>query len=239
MNIVDIIIIGVLIIGMFLGFIRGFFKQTVMFAGTILAVILAFVFKNPLSLMMYKNLPFFKFGGLFSGLTSLNILMYEVLAFIIALVIMSIVLAVIIKITGLIEKALKMTIILAVPSKLLGMAVGLVQSFVMVYVSLFIASLPIMNVPYLEDSKYAKLILNNTPFLSSITDGVTDTYEEVTEFINENKDTSIDANTKNRNIVEIMLKNKVTTTESIKLLVDKGKLDLDNIDELLNKYKEE
>ena len=239
MNIVDIVIIGVLIIGMFLGFIRGFFKQTVMFVGTILTVILAFVFKNPLSLMMYKNLPFFKFGGLFSGLTSLNILMYEALAFIIALVIMSIVLAVIIKLTGVIEKVLKMTIILAVPSKLLGMAVGLIQSFVVIYISLFIASLPIMNVPYLEDSKYTKLILNNTPFLSSITDGMTDTYEEITEFVNENKDTSIDAKTKNKNIVEIMLKNKVTTTESIKLLIDKGKLDIDNIDELLNKYKEE
>ena len=82
MNIVDIIIIVALLLGAISGFIRGFFKQTVMFVGTIIVVILSFILKNPLSLILYKNLPFFKFGGL----TSLNILMYEILAFIICLV---------------------------------------------------------------------------------------------------------------------------------------------------------
>ena len=81
MNIVDIIIIVALLLGAISGFIRGFFKQTVMFVGTIIVVILSFILKNPLSLILYKNLPFFKFGGL----TSLNILMYEILAFIICL----------------------------------------------------------------------------------------------------------------------------------------------------------
>lgn len=239
MNIVDIIIIGVLISGIGLGFVRGFFKQTVMFLGTILSVILAFVFKNPLSLMMYKSLPFFKFGGLFSGLTSLNILLYEALAFIIALVIMSIVLAVIIKVTGVIEKLLKLTVVLAIPSKILGMIVGLIQSLVIVYISLFVASLPIINAPYLDDSKYANLIINYTPFLSSVTDGATNTYNEISEFIDENKDNNIDTTTKNKNIVEIMLKNDVVTTDNVKLLVDKGKLDIDNVQELLEKYEEE
>lgn len=237
MNIVDIVIITIFAFGILTGFVRGFLKQTVTFLGTILVVILAFIFKNPLSLMMYKNLPFFKFGGLFQGLTSLNILMYETLAFIIALVILSIVLAVIIKITGVIEKLLKLTIILAIPSKILGMVVGFVQSLIIVYISLFIVSLPIINVPYLEDSKYAKLILEKTPFLSSVTDGLTSTYDEISQFIKDNS--TIDSKIKNRNMVEIMLKNDVTTTESIKLLVDKNKIDIDNVEELLEKYKEE
>ena len=119
MNIVDILILVVLISGAFLGFARGFFKQTVMFVGTILVVLLSFIFKNPLSLIMYKNLPFFKFGGL----TSLNILLYETLAFIIALVVLSIVLFVIIKITGIVESVLKITVVLAIPSKILGLIV--------------------------------------------------------------------------------------------------------------------
>lgn len=58
MNIVDILILVVLISGAFLGFARGFFKQSVMFVGTILVVLLSFIFKNPLSLIMYKNLPY-------------------------------------------------------------------------------------------------------------------------------------------------------------------------------------
>lgn len=238
MNIVDVLILLFLLSGMGAGFARGFLKQTVISIGTILVVILSFIFKNPLSLMMYEKLPFFKFGGIFSGLTSLNILMYEVLAFIIVIVILSIVLAVIIKITGIIEKLLKMTIILAIPSKILGMVVGFVQSFVIVYITLFILSLPVINLPYLEDSKYAKIILDNTPFLSSITSGINETYEEINLFLNDTVNKDMDVKTKNTNMVEIMLQNNVTTTESIKLLVDKNKIEIDNVNVLIEKYKE-
>ncbi|HOO68043.1 MAG TPA: CvpA family protein [Bacilli bacterium] len=237
MNIVDIVIIATIIICMMLGFVRGFLKQTVTFIGTILVVILAFIFKSPLSLIMYKNLPFFKFGGIFQNLTSLNILMYETLAFIIALVVLSIVLGVILKVTGLIEKALKATIILAIPSKILGMIVGFVQAIVIIYVSLFIVSLPIINLPYLSESKYANIILEKTPFLSSVTDGIVKTYDEISEFIDESS--SLDSATKNRNMVDVMLKNGVTTPENIRYLVDKGKLEIYNVDELLEKYEEE
>ena len=77
MNIVDTIILLGLFLGAVTGFVRGFFKQTVIFLGTILVVVLAFLIKNPLSTIMYQNLPFFKFGGL----TALNILVYEVIFF--------------------------------------------------------------------------------------------------------------------------------------------------------------
>ena len=68
MNIVDIIIIVSIVLGVLIGFVRGFFKETVIFIGTILVVVLAFVLKNPLSLILYKNLPFFKFKGIFEGI---------------------------------------------------------------------------------------------------------------------------------------------------------------------------
>lgn len=238
MNIVDLIIIIMLLFGTFLGFVRGFFKQTVSFLGTILVVILAFILKNPLSLVLYKNLPFIKFKGILEGLSSLNILMYEILAFIIALVVLSIVLMILVKVTGVIEKLLKMTVILAIPSKILGMVVGFIQALLVVYISLFVASLPIFKLSYIDDSKYARMILDNTPIVSSYTDKINNTYTEITDFINENVDLKIDNKTKNRNLVEIMLKNKVTTTENIKYLNDKGKISIDDIEELLDKYKE-
>ena len=76
MNIVDTIILLGLFLGAVTGFVRGFFKQTVIFLGTILVVVLAFLIKNPLSTIMYQNLPFFKFGGIYAGVTSLNIILY-------------------------------------------------------------------------------------------------------------------------------------------------------------------
>ena len=233
MNIVDIIIIVALLLGAVTGFIRGFFKQTVMFVGTIIVVILSFILKNPLSLILYKNLPFFKFGGL----TSLNILMYEVLAFIICLAVLTAALGIVIKITGVIERILKMTIVLALPSKLLGLVVGLIQSVVILYVALFILSLPTFKVPFINESKYANTILTKTPILSGITNDVVKTFNEIYEFTTNDIDLK-DVDTTNTKIVEIMLKNKVVTTENIKVLSDDGKIKINNLDNLIEKYKE-
>lgn len=234
MNIVDVIIILFLGLGAVTGFIRGFFKQTVMFVGTILVVVLAFLLKNPLSMILYENLPFFKMGGL----TALNILLYEALAFIICIAILTIALNIIIKISGIIETVLNFTIIFALPSKLLGMLVGLIQSVVIIYVILFIASMPVFDVKDLSKSKYAKIILEKTPIISNITNDVISTFDEIKEFSTKKIDISDVKNT-NRNIVDIMLKNDVVTTDSVILLNEKGKIDIDNLDELINKYKKE
>lgn len=239
MNIVDIIIIVSIVLGVLIGFVRGFFKETVIFIGTILVVVLAFVLKNPLSLILYKNLPFFKFKGIFEGISTLNILMYEILAFIIALAILSIALTIIIKISGIIEKILKLTIVLALPSKLLGAIVGFIQSIVVLYVFLFLLSLPILRVPYIKNSKYAQMILEKTPVISKVTDGLVKTFNEISDFADKNIKNNVDKRQTNREMLEIMLKNDVVTSENVKYLSDKGKIDIDNIDELLSKYKED
>ena len=234
MNIVDIIILVFIVLSAFVGFSRGFFKQTIMFVGTILVICLSFIFKNPLSLFMYKNLPFFKF----SGLTSLNILLYEILAFIILIVVLSIVLVILVKITGIVEKILKSTIILAIPSKLLGMLVGIIESIVILYFALFILSLPIIKVPYLNESKYAKIIMNKTPILSSVCDNIMKTFDEISEFTEENLKLNFDVNKANKDILEIILKNRVATSDNVRYLVEKDKIKIDNVNELLEMYEE-
>lgn len=233
MNIVDVIILFALLMGALMGFVRGFFKQTVIFIGTILVVILSFILKNPLSMILYENLPFFEMGGL----TTLNILLYEALAFMICIAVFAIVLSLVIRISGIIETILKFTVILALPSKLLGMVVGLIQSVILVYVVLFIASMPVFGVPYISESKYAQMILNKTPVVSHIAEDAVKTFNEIAEFSTQKIDMS-NVKSTNRNIVEIMLKNDVVTTDSVILLNEKGKIDIENLDELVNKYKD-
>lgn len=232
MNIVDVIILLLLGLGAVTGFIRGFFKQTVISVGTILVIILAFILKNPLSMILYQNLPFFKMGGL----TSLNILLYETFAFIICVAILSIVLAIIIKVSGIIETILKVTVVLALPSKLLGALVGIINAIVLIYVALFIITMPAFKVPYVSESKYADIILKKTPIISNITNDVIKSFNEIAEFTKKEIDMSnIEAT--NRKIVEIMLKNEVTTIDSVKLLVEKGKIKIDNFEELVYTYE--
>lgn len=234
MNIVDTIILLGLFLGAATGFVRGFFKQTVIFLGTILVVVLAFLIKNPLSTIMYQNLPFFKFGGL----TALNILVYEVIAFIIAVTILALILAIIIKITGIIEKILKFTVILALPSKLLGMLVGIIQSIVIMYIILFIMSLPTLKMDFLKDSKYTNVILTKTPIISNITNDIVKSFNEISE-LTKIKVNLKDVDNTNGKIVEVLLKNKIVTIGNVDNLVESRKISIDNYLELKDKYKEE
>ncbi len=234
MNIVDTIILLGLFLGAATGFVRGFFKQTVIFLGTILVVVLAFLIKNPLSTIMYQNLPFFKFGGL----TALNILVYEVIAFIIAVTILALILAIIIKITGIIEKILKFTVILALPSKLLGMIVGIIQSIVIMYIILFIMSLPTLKMDFLKDSKYTNVILTKTPIISNITNDIVKSFNEIAELTKIKVDLK-DADNTNGKIVDVLLKNNIVTIGNVDNLVESKKISIDNYLELKDKYKEE
>lgn len=234
MNIVDTIILLGLFLGAATGFVRGFFKQTVIFLGTILVVVLAILIKNPLSTIMYQNLPFFKFGGL----TALNILVYEVIAFIIAVTILALILAIIIKITGIIEKILKFTVILALPSKLLGMIVGIIQSIVIMYIILFIMSLPTLKMDFLKDSKYTNVILTKTPIISNITNDIVKSFNEIAELTKIKVDLK-DADNTNGKIVDVLLKNNIVTIGNVDNLVESKKISIDNYLELKDKYKEE
>lgn len=233
MNIVDIVIVAFIVSGAVIGFVRGFFKQTVMFVGTILTIVLSFVLKNPLSMILYENLPFFKFAGV----TSLNIILYEALAFMICLAVLTMTLSLIIKISNIIEKLLDITIVFALPSKILGMVVGFLQSLAILYVALFIVSMPVFNLPFLSESKYAEVVLDKTPIMSKVTNDAIKTFNEIATFTKKEINIS-DIDDTNNKIVEIMLKNDAVSIESIELLVKKEKIKLNNYEELITKYKE-
>lgn len=81
MNGFDAAIILILIMGAVVGFKRGFTYEVVSTVGFFLVLILAYFLKNPLSVFLYEHLPFFKFGGIFKGVTVLNIFLYEVMLF--------------------------------------------------------------------------------------------------------------------------------------------------------------
>ena len=83
MNVVDVIIIVLLILGGVAGFKAGVIKKLTDFIGMFVVIILAFYLKNYISVIMYENLPFFNFFGLINGIDVLNILLYEVIAFLV------------------------------------------------------------------------------------------------------------------------------------------------------------
>jgi len=234
MNIVDIIIILMIILGAVVGFKQGAIKKTTSFLGTFIVVVVSFILKNPLSVLMYENLPFFDFGGFIKGIDVINILVYELLAFIIVAAALTFILKVFIMITGLIEKLLKMTVFLSIPSKILGIFVGALEHFVYVFLVLVFLNLPAFNIPIIKESNFANKILNNTPILSSLVGTTVDTYTEVYNVLHNNKTMSeVEINEK---ILDLYLEKEVITVDSAQKLIDMNKIYIENT-AILDKYR--
>ena len=134
MNILDAVIITILIVGVLGGMSRGLIKQAVLLIGLVVCLIFAFSLRTPIATFMYEYLPFFKFGGLFSGVSIINILLYELIAFLIIFSLLYLVLRILLKITGIIEKILDMTIILGFFSKIGGGIVGFIEAYICILV---------------------------------------------------------------------------------------------------------
>ena len=238
MNIVDLIIIIFILFGAVLGFKRGFTKSLVSALGFIATIVLAFLLKNPVSVMLYENLPFFKFGGVLKGVTVLNIALYEILAFIIVLAILGIVLKVLMLATSIFEKVLNATIILGIPSKILGAIVGVLEFFVIAFAALYALSLPVFNLDILNDSKLKDKILNNTPVLSAFVDNSMKVIDEFASIKDKYNDNNSNAEEFNKEVLDLFLKYDVVKVESIDKLVEKDKIQINNIEEILMKYRE-
>ena len=189
-------------------------------------IILAFYLKNYISVIMYENLPFFNFFGLINGIDTLNILLYEVIAFLVIFIALLFVLKVVLMLTGLVEKILKATVILSIPSKLLGIVVGVIEMYVYLFLILVIVSLPIFDSSFLKDSKMNNFILNNTPVLSGVSEEIIDIYGDVYNIIDNRKNKTNEQ--LNEEILKVLIDKKVVTKESAKKLVDKNKIHIND-----------
>lgn len=238
MNVIDGGIILFILLGAIVGFKRGFTKQLVCSIGFIMILILSFILKNPISIFFYEHLPFFKFSGIIKGVTVLNIILYEAVAFFIVFSVLSIIYKVVILASSIFEKILKYTIILGLPSKLLGMILGIIQYLIFVFVILYVLSLSSFNNEEINNSKYKNKILNNTPIISKFT---SDTMKVIDEFssLKEKYKTEKKPKKFNQETLDLFLKYKIVKIDSIDYLIENNKIDIRKDDKILKKYREE
>lgn len=237
MNIVDLGIIIFILLGAFVGWKQGFTRSVVNCVGYTVIIILAFLLKNPIGDFMMMYLPFFDFFGLIKGLSVLNIAVYQVIAFLLVFMLLTIVLKFLMVATKFFETILKFTIILGLPSKILGAILGLIKNYVIVFMVLYVLTLPILSgAEFLSSSKMIKPILEKTPVLSIFADK---TVTVATEFVQiKDKYEESDTNEFNLETLDLFLKYDVVTPETVRKLVEKDKLHIKNINTVLDKYKE-
>ena len=233
--VVNIIVILILLFGIYDGYKKGFLEGTIKFVGTILALVISYLFKNPLSVFMYKHLPFFKIGGLFKGVSVINILIYELIAFLVLFIVLMVIIKIIFNITDIINKLISVVAFIGLPNKILGAVLGLLETIIIVYFlsCTFRVTMSFKGIevdPTLADDIIEIPILKNT-FGDAI-----DSLDEIGSLA-KNYESINDKEEYNYESLKILLKYNVVTYDNAKYLVDNGKIkipadfDISNLEE--------
>lgn len=221
-SIVDAFIVLFVLMGGIVGYKHGAIREGTQFVGLIVVLIVSFILKDKLMIILYENLPFFNFFGLIEGLDAVNILFYQLISFIFIFAILTFILRVLIVITGLVEWLLKLTVFFSVPSKIIGIFVGMLEFYVYVFVVLYILNMPVFNLTYVSDSRFGNSVLENTPVLSGLVDGTVTVYTDVWNIIqNRDKRSNSEVNTL---VLATLLDNKLITIDSARKLVQSNKI---------------
>lgn len=243
MNWFDIAIIIIMILSVVEGYRRGFFKEIVKVIGTIIILYLSFILMNPLGSILFKYLPFFSLHIIGIEVAALNILLYQIISFILIAIILYIILQFILTITGILSKIISATKVLKLPLKILGALVGLVSGYILIFAILFIFSMPLGKIEAYRSSSLKDKFLNNPIFVTKqttyINDSITEIYD-LAEEISNDKNKLQNSDKYNVEVIDIMLKNKVVSIEAIDELVKENKIqnykDLENV---LAKYRKD
>ena len=205
--VVSLVIVILLIFGFLLGFKRGFTYQLIKMLGVFIVLFLSITLKDELGLFLLNNFDVFNLNS------SISIIIYQSISFIILFFIFNLILRIILKISASFEKLLKATIILGIPSKILGGILGFIEYYIYVFLVLIIVSLPIFNLDI--KSGVANFMLNKTPIISKsgidILDDVKDEYKKDEE-INEQE------------IIDILIKNEIISKKDVYKLIKDGKI---------------
>jgi len=237
MNIFDVIIVLLLILFFISGFKRGIIKETTSLIGLILVFIVSYSLKGVIGSFLCNILPFFKFSGIIEGITSLNILLYQLIAFIIIFSILYGLYEIIVKISNVLQKLLNLTIILWIPSKIAGGILSLIKGYIILFIIFITLMIPLKNQPAFTESSLIDIMINKTPSLSKKTANLTKSINEIYDLgtkVKENKISSSEANTRT---LDILLKHKIVDKQTTKKLIEKGKItNINNADDILNRY---
>ncbi len=238
MNILDIAIVLVLIMSAIIGFKRGAIKEIVSLVGIIIVFILAFSLKGVLGNVLCKWLPFFNFAGNLEGVTVLNILLYQLIAFLIIYSLLFSVYMIVVKISGVVQKIVHMTIILWLPSKVIGAVVAFITGYVMVFVVLLALLIPLKDTDIFKNSKFANYIVYDTPILASSSENISTSINKIYELGEDLSKGDISKNEANVKTMDILLKYKVVSAETARELVVLDKLDgISGLDKVIEKYQ--
>ena len=222
MNVIDIIVILLIILSGYAGFKDGVLKSLVKFVGTIVVYVIAFMLKDEVGIILCKIFPFFEFDGL----VTLNILVYQLIAFILIASVLFGVYNLVMKLTGVLQKIVDISIILTIPSKVLGFIVGMLEGYIIMFIVVVILSVPLGDTDIFKNAKLTDKMINNSPILTESLGGIIDSLTDVFVITSKIENNGIDKNSQiNLDIMDTFLKYDVITKEDALDLIKMKKLE--------------
>ncbi len=238
MNIIDIIIVLLLIMAGLVGFKKGAIKEAVSLVGIILVFVIAFSLKGYLGNILCKYLPFFNFTGNLKGVVTLNILMYQLIAFFIIYSILFSIYAIVLKLSGIAQKLVNMTIVLLLPSKIIGFIIAFIEGYIITFIVLLTLMIPLKGTSMITESALANKIIYNSPIISKSTSNITNSITEIYDLGDNLSKNEISTNDANLKALDIMLKYKIVTPKTVEQLIVLDKLNsVKGTEAVINKYK--
>lgn len=232
MNTISIVIVLIILSFGVLGLKRGAIKEAAVVIGNILAIVLAFVLKDLFASYLISVFPAYKISSVIGSLSSLSIIFYKLLAFLILLIIFRFILRIIVSLSGIISKIVDATIILLLPNRILGFVLGIVEGYVLMFIALNVLIIPLSSNTTFMDSEVRKYIVEETPILKDSFGGLNTSLEEVMQL-----DKNDNENSLNLKVIDILLKNKIITKDEVQELASNGKLvNVEGLDTIINKY---
>lgn len=233
LNVFSIGIILILIGFIIAGWKNGVVKETTSLIGMIIVFFLSYYLKGIVGNFLCTILPFFNF----EGLVSLNILVYQGIAFILLFSLFMVIYEFLLKISNGLQKIVNATIILIIPSKILGAIIGLITGWIITFILLLVFLIPLKDNDQFKDSTVNNIILFHTPVLSDTVKPLTKGALEIYDISSKIAQKKIENNEANLKSIEIMLKYKLVDKSTIKKLVDLGKLnEIKDIENVLEAY---
>ena len=206
MNLVDIFFLLIILVCGLIGLKRGFFKELVLTVGYIILLIVSYKLITPttnliISLVKVGNNP-------------LNLLIYQIIAFLVVFIILGIIFQLIVFLTNALEKLLNITIVLGIFSKILGFILGLVKGVIVAYLLSLLFTLPMFNnIPMFRNSTIKSELLTKMPNI------------KLNKIVNEISKLDINSNDFNKQVLQILIKYNILTKEKVIDMVKSGQLD--------------
>lgn len=231
-TILDIIIIVLFIIAIVLGFKKGILKEIVSFIGTIIIFIISYQLKGIVGNFLCIIFPFY-----IKDLVTVNIMFYQIIAFILTFGILSFLFNLFINLTKTIDNLLDKIKLLNIPLRILGAIISVFKMYLTVFILLLLVMIPFRNTSIVKKSLLTEKIVYETPILSKGSKEVIFVLEEIIILDRDIAKGKITINEGNLKILDLLLKYNMIDKDTVIDLYNKDKIrGIENIETVVLNY---